>query len=393
MELFETSIGHTVNWPFFTLFMVFVGVNILYGMLCCSIKFMRKWPFKIVGWALALGMLYILILLSYKAHGNIQDFDSYLKIYQNYNSYKDEMYGRFQEWFKARGVEFDLYRQIYYAITFVILWVAVTIIRANKNIVFGCFAIFPWMFFGRQMRIAMAMSLICLAAALLTMKSWRKIIGIVCFFPLIYLAYSFHGATIFFAVLIIMGFSFKNRNYIGYIAFVAGTIFIVAYFFGFNLFVKIIESFPKELTDRLKEYATIVPDHVQTKELLGIETAYLAAMVFARLAVTKKQADKDPTTAKEYHKVTSLFDSGIAMFCIVLSVTVSLFCIRFIRYFTIIIYAAIAVSMKNAKFKAFNPFVIASIAFLLLGTYLNFSFLDSYETGGFDLAFYTFFVF
>lgn len=373
--------------------MAFVIINVAYGILYCSIKPMQKWPFKIIGWLLAFGMLYILVLLSYKAHGNIQDFDSYHRIYTNMDSYKDEMYGKFQEWFKARDVGFDLYRQLYYTITFVILWVSMSIIRANKNIVFGCFAIFPWMFFGRQMRIAMAMSFICLAAALLTMKSWRKIIGIVCFFPLLYLAYSFHGSTIFFGVLIIMGFAFKNKNYIGYIALVVGAIFFITYLFGFNLFAKIIELFPPELTDRINEYAGLNPDYFEMNTLIEIEITYLAAMVFARLAVTKKHAEADRSIAREYHKVTSLFDAAIGMFCIVLSVTVSLFCIRFIRYFTILIYAAIAVSMKNAKFKVLNPFVLASIAFLIYGSYLNFHFLYSWESGGFDLAFYTFFVF
>ena len=393
MGMFETHIGSTINWPFFTLFMVFVLLNIGYGILTSSIKYMQKWPFKIIGWILAASMLYILVILSVKAEGNIQDYNSYKSIYYNRDSYKDEMYGYFQEWFKARGFEFDLYRQIYYVITFVILWISMSIFRANKNIVFGCFAIFPWMFFGRQMRIAMAMSIICLAASLLTFKSWRKIIGFVCFFPLLYLAYSFHGATIFFGVLILMGFGFKNRNYLIWIAAVLGTIYLVTYLFGVNLFAKTLELFPEELTDRLSEYATQVPNFRESNMLLSMQLSYLAAMVFAWLAVSKKQMVRDPSVKKEYHKVSALFYAGICMYCLILSVTVSMFCVRFIRYFTIFIYAIIAVAMKNARFKALNPFILASIAFLLIGTYYNFLFLDTWETGGFDLAFYTFFVF
>lgn len=389
-----------VNWKVFSIFIVLVLLNLIFGIASICLKKEKKIVFRIMGNLLVVSLISFFVYIAYRVSW-CQDYKWYNKIYETSN-HKDKGYVFLCDLFKNMGYEFNIFRTCVYLLSYSLMFISLTCFKANKNLCFGLYAFYPWCYHAFQTRTCLGFAIIMLACTALLLKGKWKIIGIPIFACLIYCAYTIHGSMLLYAVLAVVFLTFKNKNYFAGIGFILSVVLIILFYNGQNVIVDMVPDFIYEKYFVL--YTVHKPNIKEYTSLLFGMILQLFSVTFAVIGftgITNKTESTDLLIPVEnirsyytdYHNMKCVFFMVICMFCLMPVFTLNTDFLRLERNFVIFVYAGLTISARNAKHKFLNPWIILSIISMLAANYVLLDFSNTWEAGGIEKAFWIFFTY
>lgn len=391
-----------VNWKVFSIFIVLVLLNLIFGIASICLKKEKKIVFRIIGNLLVVSLIAFFVYIAYSVTW-CQDYKGYLSIYES-GVHKDKGFVLINNFLKERGFDFVKTRTIIYVTSYILIYTSLTLFKANKNVCFSLYAFYPWCYHAFQTRTCLGFAIIMLACTALLLKGKWKIIGIPVFACLTYCAYTIHASMLLYAVLAVVFLTFKNKNYFAGIGLLITIVLLIIYYNGQNLIVDIIPSeiYVKYFVNNL--YSTHIPNIKEFTSLLLGMILMLISSTFSVIAFTG-MSNKDDSLEKlipienirmynnDYHNLKCIFYMIVCVFSLLLIFTVNTDMIRLERNFVIFVYACLTISVRNAKHKFLNPWIILSIISMLATNYVLLDFSNTWEAGGVEKAFWLFFTY
>ena len=389
-----------VNWKVFSIFIVLVLLNLIFGIASICLKKEKKIVFRIIGNLLVASLIAFFVYIAYSVTW-CQDYKWYTKIYETSN-HKDKGFVLINNFLKERGFDFVKTRTIIYVTSYILMFISLTCFKANKNVCFSLYAFYPWCYHAFQTRTCLGFAIIMLSCTALLLKGKWKIIGIPIFACLIYFAYTIHGSMLLYAVLAVVFLTFKNKNYFAGIGLLITIVLLIIYYNGQNLIVDII---PSEIYEKYFGLYTVHQPSIKeyTSLLFGM-ILQLVSVTFAVIGftgITNKTESADllipvdniKSYNTDYHNIKCIFYLVICMFCLMPVFTLNTDFLRLERNFVIFVYACLTISARNAKHKFLNPWIILSIISMLAANYVLLDFSNTWEAGGVEKAFWLFFTY
>lgn len=390
------SIPDNIIWPLFGTFLFLVLSNFLFGVITISLKIEKKLFVRIIGQILVILLIGFFVYIA-NTNSKCQDYIGYENVY--YDGYhKEKGYVYITALCKDLGMSFRTFRTLFYIIAYILLYIAVTAFKGNKNFTFSLFALFPWCFNAFQMRTCMGFALITIATTFLLLKGKWKYLGVGFFTLFVFLAYSIHASMVILLIFIVIFATCKNRNIFVYTGLLISVLLVLLYFNGQNV---IKDLLPDEIYSKFfdnKGYSVNVPSMIQYIELFKcVIFQFLGAFcaIFAFGSFNMDTAlfpcgfnNKDD----EFNIVRILFYMMACMLCLLVLLTLNIDFFRLVRNFFFFIYIMISLSMRNARFKIFNPWIILSLVFTFMSILTLVTFSDKYEWGGITMFFWIFFI-
>ena len=196
------SIPENVNWKVFSIFILLVLLNLIFGIASICLKKEKKIVFRIMGNLLVVSLIAFFVYIAYSVTW-CQDYKGYLSIYES-GVHKDKGFVLINSFLKEKGFDFVKTRTIIYVTSYILMFISLTLFKANKNVCFSLYAFYPWCYHAFQTRTCLGFAIIMLACTALLLKGKWKIIGIPIFACLTYCAYTIHASMLLYAVLAVV---------------------------------------------------------------------------------------------------------------------------------------------------------------------------------------------